>query len=578
MKAVLFARVSTEDQATDQKTSLDEQERTMRRYADTEGYEVVEVIREAVSGRKQITDGILRVQDLAEDGKIDVVLVHKWNRLARTVRRFEDFLFMMKLAGVEIISLDGQSNKTSAGRLMNRMMAVFSEYQRDDLVETMQQGKRGQARRGNVVPGRYAPYGFYYDKEKRTYAVDEERIAFVRRIFRLVAGGASLGSLQREFTAQGVPTTAAGSSWHRSSFRDIVLNDIYRPHSAQELQQLVEAGNLSANVLGRLDTDKAYGISCYNQNRVEPTDDDRHITTGRPQEEWIAVPVDITDVRLEAEQVAKARSNIRDNVRPSSAGRRSWELKGLAYCRCGSRLTAYTTGKTKFYYVCGRRRDGCEHVKYHRAEALEQQVRRYALDLIRNPETLREQVEAEARRLKLALKDPAKDLRRWQKQLADADSERDRLIRLFKKGGIDEEEFDLYAAETDRDKAEAEAELDRLRDASQRMSWLDDLPDLVEDYLNDLPWMIEQTVYRRDGGDRLPTPYRVTPDTAQPPPTEINQEADAAKWRGLYEDLGLTVVVAKDGTLGISWGSNSSGRLLVNPMPRSSSLSSSCDA
>lgn len=40
-------------------------------------------------------------------------LVHKWNRLARTVARFESFMLEMKLAGVDVVSLDGQSNATA---------------------------------------------------------------------------------------------------------------------------------------------------------------------------------------------------------------------------------------------------------------------------------------------------------------------------------------------------------------------------------------------------------------------------------------------------------------------------------
>jgi site-specific DNA recombinase len=164
-KAILYARVSTEAQAADDKTSLDEQLLALRQYADTNGYEIVDEIPEEITGRKQNTEGLERIRDSAETGKIDAVLVYKWNRLARTVACFERFMLEMKLSGVDVVSLDGQSNKTAAGRMFNRMMAVFSEYQRDDLVATMQQGKVGRARkRGKIVPGRFASYGFAYDK------------------------------------------------------------------------------------------------------------------------------------------------------------------------------------------------------------------------------------------------------------------------------------------------------------------------------------------------------------------------------------------------------------------------------
>jgi DNA invertase Pin-like site-specific DNA recombinase len=118
--------------------AVSEQLLALRKYANAHGYEVVEEIPEEVRGRKQDTEGLEKIRDLADSGEIDAMLVYKWNRLARTVARFETFMLEMKLSGVEVVSLDGQSNETPSGRMFNRLMAVFSEYQRDDLVETMQ--------------------------------------------------------------------------------------------------------------------------------------------------------------------------------------------------------------------------------------------------------------------------------------------------------------------------------------------------------------------------------------------------------------------------------------------------------
>jgi DNA invertase Pin-like site-specific DNA recombinase len=104
---VLYARVSTEAQATDDKTSLSEQLLGLRKYANARGYKMVEEIPEEISGRKQDPEGLERIRDLAKSGEIDTVLVYKWNRLARTVARFETFMLEMRLAGVSVVSLDG---------------------------------------------------------------------------------------------------------------------------------------------------------------------------------------------------------------------------------------------------------------------------------------------------------------------------------------------------------------------------------------------------------------------------------------------------------------------------------------
>jgi hypothetical protein len=96
--------------------------------------------------------------------------------------------------------------------MFNRLMAVFSEYQRDDLIVTMQQGRVGRARtRGKIVPGRFAPYGFTYDKEAGNYRVDEERMRHVRRVFRMVGSeGETLHAVKIAFQREGVPTPGCG--------------------------------------------------------------------------------------------------------------------------------------------------------------------------------------------------------------------------------------------------------------------------------------------------------------------------------------------------------------------------------
>jgi site-specific DNA recombinase len=92
LRAASYARVSTEDQATDDKTSLSEQLRGNRLYADANGYEIVDEIAEDVSGRKRTTPGLEKIRDLAESGAIDVVLVYKWNRLARKAVKQDQFI------------------------------------------------------------------------------------------------------------------------------------------------------------------------------------------------------------------------------------------------------------------------------------------------------------------------------------------------------------------------------------------------------------------------------------------------------------------------------------------------------
>src|SRR5215216_92667 len=274
-RAILYARVSTEDQA-EEGYSLPEQIRDLTRYAKAQGYAVLgEPIKDdGYAGRTMNRPGLALVRELAEDGAFDVLLVAKWNRLFRRGAYQDLFIAEMKLAGIDVISLDGQKNDTPAGKLFNRMMADFSEYQRDDLVETMQRGKRGRARQGKVMPSRFVPYGFSYDPEIGNYRVHEDRMRAVRAVFRMVGGeGRSLYQVIKTLQRDGVPTPAAAlaeregkppvvSYWRHRGIRLIIENDVYKAHAYEEIKTMV-----SAEVAATLDPDKRYGVQWYNRAR-----------------------------------------------------------------------------------------------------------------------------------------------------------------------------------------------------------------------------------------------------------------------------------------------------------------------
>jgi hypothetical protein len=199
----------------------------------------------------------------------------------------------------------------------------------------------------------------------------EREVMWVRRAFRMVGNeSTSLRAVKAAFQREGVPTPGGGRYWHAGTIREMICNDVYRAHGRDELERLVEAGNLSPEVLAGLDRNQRYGIAWYNRTRWERTPEGEkaiHITPNR-REDWIAVPV--PDAGVPREWVDAARAAIRDNVRPSRADERSWELKGILFCPCGCRMVPYNSrrgGKHYHYYACSRyRREGssaCEHRK-----------------------------------------------------------------------------------------------------------------------------------------------------------------------------------------------------------------------
>jgi hypothetical protein len=86
----------------------------------------------------------------------------------------------------------------------------------------------------------------------------------VRRIFsRIGEEGMPIRAVARGLEREMVSPPNGGKFWRTQTIRDIILDDCYRPHGFEEMEEMV-----SAEVAARLDAAKSYGVSWYNRRRV----------------------------------------------------------------------------------------------------------------------------------------------------------------------------------------------------------------------------------------------------------------------------------------------------------------------
>src|SRR5215218_5238296 len=176
------------------------------------------------------------------------------------------------------------------------------------------------------------------------------------------------------FDADGVPTPRGGPAWSRKTLRDLALDDVYRPHAFAELEGLIPDG-----VLAALDPDRVYGIAWSGRTRVKKVSNARRVKEAPGREEWIGVPVDLTDSGPDQAMVDEARRFMQNNRRPLPVGDRFFELAHgpLTCAHCGCRMTGFGRryAKTLSYaYRCNRpSRKGtdCPNRRQHLATALE---------------------------------------------------------------------------------------------------------------------------------------------------------------------------------------------------------------
>jgi len=504
--AILYARVSTDEQARSG-YSLAQQIEALRAYVAREGYEVLEEVRDAgQSGASLERPGMDRVRDLVAGGGVSVVLAQDRDRFAREPayhyllrKEFEEF-------GCKIRALNDRGDDSPEGELTDGILDQLAKFERAKTAERTRRGKLQKAREGKVLAVHRPPYGFRYNDARDNYLVDEESIRVIARIFRMVgAEGHTMCATRLAFNREGVRPPSGGRYWSPKYIREAIKDDVYRPHTFEEVSALVTPA-----VAARLDPEKRYGIWWFNRRRYaskqvamggpEGRTYRRQIkVTDKPRSEWIAVPV--PDSGIPREWIDAARNSIKDNKRQSTNGDRFWELSGgvMLCAECGCRMVAHAchdkrTRKTYHYYKCPKRRrhgldDACTNKKHNRAEKAEAAVWELVSGLLKDPERLRIGLEAMIEEERAGMRGaPDREATSWLQTLSEVDQERRGYLRLAAKGQMSDEELDEALADLEDTRATAERELAAARGRKEALEALEqDRDALLESYAEMAP-------------------------------------------------------------------------------------------
>jgi hypothetical protein len=103
-RAVLYARVSTDDKGQDPETQL----RQLRDYAERRGFAVAGEFVDFASGTRNDRPQFKRLMEAARRREVDVVLVWRYDRFARSTQALVNTLMEFRALGVDFISHQGE--------------------------------------------------------------------------------------------------------------------------------------------------------------------------------------------------------------------------------------------------------------------------------------------------------------------------------------------------------------------------------------------------------------------------------------------------------------------------------------
>lgn len=142
--AGIYVRVSTAEQSTDA------QESELRRYAERRGWKNVKVYADrGQSGSKERRPALDELMKDVRRGRLDIVLVWKFDRFARSLKHLIAAMEEFKERDVEFVSCTEQiDTSTSIGKCFFQIIGAIGEFERDLIRERVKAGLRHARKEG----------------------------------------------------------------------------------------------------------------------------------------------------------------------------------------------------------------------------------------------------------------------------------------------------------------------------------------------------------------------------------------------------------------------------------------------
>jgi DNA invertase Pin-like site-specific DNA recombinase len=215
-----YIRVSTDKQA-EEGLGLEVQEEAIRSWCLSHQMELLSIHRdEGLSGSLDPGDrpGLAAALEAIESGEAAALIVHKLDRLARSLTVQEAALAHVWRSGGEVFTVDGgqvarDDPDDPVRTAMRQMIGVFSQLEKGMIASRMRAGRRLKAERGGYAYGR-PPYG-YRAENKELVANAAEQLA-IALAWNMRSDGASLRAIASTLESQGYRRQNGSTHWYPS--------------------------------------------------------------------------------------------------------------------------------------------------------------------------------------------------------------------------------------------------------------------------------------------------------------------------------------------------------------------------
>lgn len=363
-----YIRVSTERQV--EGYSIEGQITQIEQYFQFNGYELVDIYADrGISGKSMNRPELQRMLNDAKNGKLDCVMVYKTNRLARNTSDLLTIVEELHRQNVEFFSLSERMEvKNSTGKLMLQILASFSEFERNTILESIYTGQHQRALEGYYQGNLPLGYNNIPDNKKELM-INQHEANIVKYIFESYAKGHGYRKIANALNHKGY-VTKKGNPFSISAVTYILSNPFY---------------------IGKIQFAK---YKDWNDKRRKGLNDKPVIAEGKHAP---IIGKDLWDkVQARKKQVSE---------KPQVHGKGTNLLTGIIHCpQCGAPMAASNTTNTLKdgtkkrirYYSCSNFRNKGSKVcsaNSVRAEVIEKYVMDQILEIVKSDKVLKQVVE-----------------------------------------------------------------------------------------------------------------------------------------------------------------------------------------
>ena len=358
MKVWLYYRLSRDED--EELNSLTNQRKIIYEYAVSSGHEVVgESFDDNVSGMHFNREGIEKIYEVVEAGKIEAIIVKDLSRLGRHRTQTALFIDYLREHDVRVISATENIDTFNENDdLIIGFKGLVNDFYARDGSRRVRTGYRQKQKEGIVI---IPPFGYFKDKNTRKVVIVEEAAETVRLIFTSYVGGSGMKAIARMLNEQKCKTPAQ---------MQLTLLNKRMPNTYNVIKKKYL---WDATMVSRILQDESYigTLICHKSERnkinktfrfTEPEEQFRH-------EDYFP-PIVTRELWQQAQTMLAQRKE--RNVR-AGTDRKILRYSGLLYCEdCGRAMTGKRVKLKKserVMYVCSTyHRYGKEHCPDHQVD------------------------------------------------------------------------------------------------------------------------------------------------------------------------------------------------------------------